>query len=64
MVIEQHFHCPACGKPMPTSEKFCSPDCEEAFKQRELAMRKQRRILYIVIAAFVIIWIVLLLKGK
>ena len=63
MVLEPHFHCPACGKPMPTTEKFCSPSCEELFKKREITVKKQRRLLYIVVAIFVIIWIVLLLRG-
>lgn len=57
MVVEAHRHCAICGKPIPMSESFCSDQCQEQFQLRQKQAAKQRRMLYIVIAIFVIVYL-------
>ncbi|MBQ6220613.1 MAG: DUF2116 family Zn-ribbon domain-containing protein [Methanosphaera sp.] len=57
MVVEAHRHCAICGKPIPMSESFCSDQCQEKFQIKQKQVVKQKRILYAVIAIFVIVWI-------
>ncbi|MBE6494163.1 MAG: DUF2116 family Zn-ribbon domain-containing protein [Methanosphaera stadtmanae] len=57
MAVEAHRHCAICGKPIPLSESFCSDKCQEQYKMRQQQVSKQRKILYVVVAIFVIIWI-------
>lgn len=57
MVVEAHRHCAICGKPIPMSESFCSDQCQEQFQLRQKQVKKQRNMLYVVIAIFVIVWL-------
>lgn len=59
MTVEAHRHCAICGKPIPMDESFCSDKCEDQYREKQKAMMKQRRILLLVIAVFVIIWLVM-----
>lgn len=56
MVVEAHRHCAICGKPIPMSESFCSDQCQETFQLKQQQVAKQRKILYALIAVFVIAW--------
>ncbi len=64
MAVEAHKHCPMCGKPMPLSETFCSDQCQQQYTVKQKQVQKQRRILYIVIAAFIIIWLFVMFFKK
>ena len=57
MVVEAHRHCAICGKPIPMSESFCSDQCQEQFQLRQKQVGKQRKILYGVIAVFIILYL-------
>lgn len=57
MVVEAHKHCAICGKPIPMSESFCSDQCQEQFKLRQKQIGKQRKMLYGIVAIFVLVWI-------
>ncbi|MCI5867478.1 MAG: DUF2116 family Zn-ribbon domain-containing protein [Methanosphaera sp.] len=63
MAVEAHKHCAICGQPIPLSESFCSDKCEEQYRARQKQMAKQRKILYAVIAIFVVIYLVMMI-GK
>ena len=63
-MIEKHKHCPMCGRPIPMSEKFCSPNCEEIARANQQKVQKTRKMLYILFAVFVLVWIFFMLKGK
>jgi len=53
-----------CQKPIPLTEKFCSPKCEQLYMERQNKVAKSRKTLYILFAAFIIIWIFFTLRGK
>lgn len=57
MVVEAHRHCAICGKPIPMSESFCSDQCQEQFQIRQKQVGKQRKILYAVVAIFIILYL-------
>ncbi len=57
MVVEAHRHCAICGKPIPISESFCSDQCQEQYQLKQQQVAKQRKILYALIAIFVIVWL-------
>ncbi len=57
MVVEAHRHCAICGKPIPMSESFCSDQCQEQFQLRQKQVGKQRKILYAVVAIFIILYL-------
>ena len=63
-MTDQHKHCPMCQKPIPLTEKFCSPKCEQLYVERQNKVAKSRKTLYILFAAFIIIWIFFTLRGK
>ena len=63
-MTDQHKHCPMCQKPIPLSEKFCSPKCEQIYMENQRKIAKSRKVLYIAFAAFIIIWIFFTLRGK
>jgi len=63
-MTDQHKHCPMCQKPIPLSEKYCSPKCEQIFLENQKKIAKSRKILYIAFAAFILIWIFFTLRGK
>lgn len=64
MVIEAHKHCAICGKPIPLSESFCSDQCQESFQLRQKQVNKQRKMLYAVIALFIIVWLAFMFLKK
>ncbi|MDD3984635.1 MAG: DUF2116 family Zn-ribbon domain-containing protein [Methanobacterium sp.] len=63
-MIDQHKHCPMCQTPIPLSEKFCSPKCEQSYIVNQKKIAKSRRTLYIIFAVFIILWLLFTLKGK
>ncbi|MBZ2165348.1 MULTISPECIES: DUF2116 family Zn-ribbon domain-containing protein [Methanobacterium] len=63
-MTDQHKHCPMCQKPIPLSEKFCSPKCEQIYNENQRKVAKSRRVLYIIFAVFIIIWLFFTLKGR
>ena len=52
------------SKPIPLSEKFCSPKCEQIYRENQNKVAKTRKMLYVLFAAFIIIWIFFTLRGK
>ncbi|WJI09221.1 DUF2116 family Zn-ribbon domain-containing protein [Methanobacterium sp. CWC-01] len=56
-MTDQHKHCPMCGTPMPMSEKFCSPKCEQIYNVNQNKVKRTRRILYVAFAVFILIWL-------
>ena len=63
-MIEPHKHCPGCGAPMPMSEKYCSPKCQQVITENRKKVDKTKRIIYILFAAFILIWIFFMLRGQ
>ena len=39
-MIEPHKHCPACGTPMPMSEKYCSPRCQQIIAENQRKVKR------------------------
>ena len=56
-MTDQHKHCPMCGTPMPMSEKFCSPKCEQIYQDNQSKVNRTRRILYVAFTVFILIWL-------
>ena len=63
-MIEPHKHCPGCGAPMPMSEKYCSPKCQQTIAENRKKVDKTKRIIYILFAAFILIWLFFMLRGQ
>ncbi len=63
-MIEQHKHCPMCGTPIPLNEKFCSPKCEETARLNQQKVQKTRKMLYILFAVFLLVWLFFMVKDK
>lgn len=63
-MTDQHKHCPMCQKPIPLSEKFCSPNCEKVYVENQNKIARSRKILYIIFALFIIVWIFFTLRGR
>jgi len=63
-MIEQHKHCPICGTPMPLSERFCSPNCEQIALANQKKVQKSKRLLYILFGLFIIVWLFFMLRGQ
>ena len=63
-MIEQHKHCPVCGTPIPMDEKFCSPNCEQIAITNQQKIRRSRRMIYILFAIFILIWVVFMLRDQ
>jgi predicted nucleic acid-binding Zn ribbon protein len=53
-----------CQKPIPLSEKFCSPKCEQIYMENQRKIAKSRKILYIAFAAFIVVWILITFRSK
>ncbi|MGN1322052.1 MAG: DUF2116 family Zn-ribbon domain-containing protein [Methanosphaera sp.] len=62
MVVEAHRHCAICGKPIPMTESFCSDKCQEQYQLKQQQVAKQRKILYVVVILFIIVWAVMVFK--
>jgi predicted nucleic acid-binding Zn ribbon protein len=56
-MTDQHKHCPMCGTPMPMSEKFCSPKCEQTYNVNQNKVNRTRKILYVAFAVFILVWL-------
>lgn len=63
-MIEPHKHCPGCGAPMPMSEKYCSPRCQQVVEENRKKVDKTKKIIYILFAAFIVIWLYFMLRGQ
>jgi predicted nucleic acid-binding Zn ribbon protein len=64
-MVDQHKHCPVCGTPIPMSERFCSPKCQQKLYERQRKVAKTRRIIYLAFAAIIIIYFLfVVLRGK
>jgi predicted nucleic acid-binding Zn ribbon protein len=53
-----------CQKPIPLSEKFCSPKCEQVYMENQRKIAKSRKMLYIAFATFIVIWILITFRSK
>lgn len=62
MTVENHRHCAICGKPIPISESFCSDNCQEQYQLKQQQVAKQRKILYGIVAIFIIVYVVMVIK--
>lgn len=58
MAVEAHRHCAICGKPIPLSESFCSDQCQETYQLKQKQVNKQRKLLFALVAVFVIVYII------
>ena len=63
-MIEPHKHCPGCGAPMPMSEPYCSPKCQQAIAENRKKVDRTKKIIYILFAAFILIWLYFMLRGQ
>jgi predicted nucleic acid-binding Zn ribbon protein len=63
-MTDQHKHCPMCQKPIPLSEKFCSPNCEQIYKVNQQKIEKTRKMLYIAFAVFIVLFLLLTFRSK
>jgi predicted nucleic acid-binding Zn ribbon protein len=41
-MVEDHRHCPMCGKAVEKEKLFCSSSCEELFRKQQERLRKAR----------------------
>lgn len=57
-MIEDHKHCPICGKAMDPDKAICSPSCEEISKQQQKKMSRTRNIMTLL---FIVMLVVLIL---
>lgn len=63
-MTEQHKHCPTCGTPIPMSERFCSPRCEQVVAENQKKVAKTRKIIYALFVVFILAWLYFVLRGK
>ncbi len=63
-MTKPHKHCPMCGTSIPMDERFCSPNCEKIFAERQRKVLRTRRIMYAVFALIIIIYLVYILRGR
>jgi predicted nucleic acid-binding Zn ribbon protein len=63
-MIDQHKHCPICQKPIPLSEKFCSPNCEQLYLENQKKIEKTRKMLYIAFGVFIVLFLLLTFRSK
>ncbi|MDD1775131.1 MAG: DUF2116 family Zn-ribbon domain-containing protein [Methanobacterium sp.] len=63
-MIEPHKHCSGCGAPMPMSERYCSPKCQQIMEEKRKKVNKTKSIIYILFAAFILIWLYFMLRGQ
>jgi predicted nucleic acid-binding Zn ribbon protein len=63
-MTEPHKHCPACGTPIPMSERVCSPRCEQVVAENQKKIKRTRNMLYGLFAVFILVWLYFSLKGK
>ena len=54
--IVDHRHCVVCGRAVPPSAEFCSPDCREKFMA---AKAKEKRSKIMLIVVYVLMMVVL-----
>ncbi|AGN16358.1 DUF2116 family Zn-ribbon domain-containing protein [Methanobrevibacter sp. AbM4] len=57
MSVEPHKHCPVCGTPIPLNEKACSPDCEAVLNKRQNQMKRNQKLIYVLLVVFIIVWL-------
>ncbi len=58
-MVEDHRHCPVCGKVV-QGKIFCSPSCEDLFRKQQEGIRKAR--LLSLFLLLLLILLVLLLR--
>ncbi|MCD6383492.1 MAG: DUF2116 family Zn-ribbon domain-containing protein [Thermoplasmata archaeon] len=56
--IPPHKHCIVCGKAIPEDERFCSEECEAAFKRMQRA-----KILNFVYMFILVVVLMIILRG-
>ena len=64
MTTEPHKHCPTCGTPIPMSERFCSPKCEQVVAERQRKVSKTRTIIYILFAVLIIVYLFFVFRSR
>ena len=61
--IQDHRHCPVCGKPIPPDQKYCSTKCEAIDMKRNREAEFVRKLMYIaVIAAALMMFVSILFR--
>jgi len=63
-MTKPHKHCPTCGTPVPMNERFCSPKCEQIVVERQQKVMRTRKIMYMLFAALIIIYLMYVLRGR
>jgi len=63
VMVEPHKHCPVCSTPIPMDEITCSERCQEILSKNQQRVRRTRMIFYLVFALFIVVWVVLSIRG-
>jgi len=63
-MTKPHKHCPVCGISIPTEERFCSPNCEQAYAERARKVAKTRRMFYLILAVVIIVYMLYVFRGQ
>lgn len=63
-MTKPHRHCAVCGTPIPLEERTCSTKCQNILTENQKKVNKTKKIIYAVFAAFVLIWIFLVISGR
>ncbi len=58
-VIPPHTHCQVCGKAIPTTESFCSKECEQRF---QTMVKKRKMLIYIMYGLIIVIMALFLIS--
>jgi len=56
---EEHRHCIVCGKVVDPEKFFCSPACENTYKQQQKRMSRMRLIMMVILVVMVMVVLVL-----
>ncbi len=58
-MVEDHRHCPVCGKVVEKEKLFCSPPCEELFRTQQERMRRARLFsLLLILLLLILLWMI------
>lgn len=63
-MTKPHRHCSVCGTPIPLEERTCSDKCQKILVDNRNKVNKTKKIIYVLFAAFVLIWIGMTIYGK
>ncbi|MEM2866404.1 MAG: DUF2116 family Zn-ribbon domain-containing protein [Candidatus Hadarchaeales archaeon] len=60
-MVEDHRHCPVCGKPVEKEKIFCSPSCEELFRAQQEKLKRARLLSFLLV--FLLLFLLLVLSS-